>query len=151
MILNTDNPNLYSPAAYFNYTLTTGEGHLAIYSGNSVRIISFDGKGNLTDRTSKVGPKLDLMKYSSNEGFWQLPRDNSKASLDEALGQKYSNQFWQVFTNGNGYFMPDKPFSAIGAYLNGDPYSDITFKFRFDVNNFEGHNYNVVLNVYYGR
>jgi len=151
MILNTDNPYRYSPVAYFNYTLTTGEGHLAIYSGNSVRIISIDGKGNLTDRTSKVGPKIDLMKYTSNNGFFQLPRDYSRSSLEEAMGKKYADQFWQVFTNGDGYFMTDKPFKAIGAYLNDAPYSDITFRFRFNVNNFEGHNYNVVLNVYYGH
>jgi RHS repeat-associated protein len=151
MVLNTDNPYRYSPAAYFNYTLTTGEGHLAIYSGNSVRIISIDGKGNLTDRTSKIGPQIDLMKYTSNDGFWQLPRDYSKSSLEEAMGKKYADQFWKVFVNGNGYFMTDRPSAAIGAYLSDSPYSDITFRFRFDVNNYEGHNYNVILNVYYGR
>jgi glycogen debranching enzyme len=145
MILNTDNPYWYSPVTYFNYTLKTGAFHLAIYSGNSVQIISIDGQGNLTDRTSKVGPQIDLMKYTSNKGFWQLPRNYSKSSLDEALGPKYSNQFWQVFINGDGYFMTDKPFKVIRAYLNNNPYSDITFRFRFNVNNFEGHHYYVVI------
>jgi RHS repeat-associated protein len=151
MILNTDNPNLYSPFAYFNYTLTTGEGGVVIYSGNSVRLISIDGKGNLADVTSKSGPAIDLKKYTSNTGFYQLPRENSRSSLEEAMGKNYADKFWQVFINGNGYFMTDKPFSAIGSYLNDSPYSDTTFRFRFDVNNFNSHNYNVVLNVYYGR
>jgi hypothetical protein len=114
-------------------------------------LTQIDGKGNLTDVTTKTGPQVDLMKYTSNVGFWQLPRDNSKSSLDEALGKEYSDIFWQVFQNGDGSFMTNKPFEAIGAYLSDSPHRDINFRFRFNVQNFEGHNYNVVLNVYYGK
>ncbi len=150
MILNTDNPYLYRPEAYFKHFLKSGATILILYSRNFVRYIKINGQGNLTERLLKSGPLLDVRRYTSNNGFFQLPRDYSRESLEEAMGRKYADLFWQVFTSGDGYFMANKPIKSIWAYLNEEPYKDITFRFRFDVNNFQGHNYKIILDVCYG-
>ena len=62
----------------------------------------------------------------------------------------YGTQFWNLFVSGDGTFITDKPFQAISEYLKDSPHTDITFRFRFDAK-FEGHEYNVVLNAYYGK
>jgi hypothetical protein len=62
----------------------------------------------------------------------------------------YANDFWRMMERGNGYFMTDKPFRAIVNYFRGNSFSDITFRFRFDVI-FNDHRYNVVMNVIYKK
>jgi hypothetical protein len=150
MVFNKDNPYRYVPAMYFNYTLKTGEGHVAFYnSDGTINTYSIDGKGNLTEKLIRMNP-IDIAKYSGNAGFTQLPRGYAQESIIDALGNDYGTQFWNMLVTGNGTFLTDKPLTAIGNYWNDSPHVDITFRFRTDFK-MDGSTYHMVLNVYYGK